>query len=43
MRRGNRNRATLAVTRKIVACLPAGEHRKPDFVPAGDSGGTEAA
>jgi transposase len=33
---GNRNRATLAVARKMVAWMVAVEHRKRDFVPAED-------
>ena len=33
MQRGNRNRATLAVARKIVAYLLAVERRQQDFVP----------
>ena len=43
MQRGNRNRATLAVARKIVAYLLAVERRKQDFVPAEELGGTAAA
>ena len=43
MQRGNRNRATLAVARKIVAYLLAVERRKQDFVSADQLGGTEAA
>ena len=43
MQRGNRNRATLAVARKIVAYLLAVERRKRDFVSADQLGGTEAA
>jgi hypothetical protein len=41
--RGNRNRATLAVARKIVAYLLAVERKKQDFVPAEKFGGTVAA
>jgi transposase len=41
--RGNKNRATLAVARKIVAYMLAVERRKQDFVPAEESGGTMAA
>ena len=43
MQKGNRNRATLAVTRKIVAYLLAVERRKQDFVSADQLGGTAAA
>jgi transposase len=43
MQKGNRNRATLAVARKIVAYLLAVERRKQDFVSAGQLGGTVAA
>jgi transposase len=43
MLRGNRNRATLAVARKIVAYLLAVERRKQDFVSADQLGGTAAA
>ena len=43
MQRGNRNRATLAVARKIVAYLLAVERRKQDFVSADQPGGTAAA
>jgi len=43
MQRGNRNRATLAVARKIVAYLLAVERKKQDFVPAEQFGGTAAA
>jgi len=43
MHRGNRNRATLAVARKIVAYLLAVERRQKDFVPAEEFGGTAAA
>ena len=41
--RGNRNRATLAVARKMVAWMIAVERRKQDFVPAEERGGTAAA
>jgi transposase len=41
--RGNRNRATLVVTRKMVAWMVAVERRKQDFVPAEEFGGTVAA
>jgi transposase len=41
--RGNRNRATLAVARKMVAWLVAVERRKQDFVPAEKFGATVAA
>jgi hypothetical protein len=41
--RGNRNRATLAVARKMVAWMVAVERRKQDFVPAEELGGTAAA
>src|SRR5208283_2159149 len=41
--RGNRNRATLAVARKMVAWMVAVERRKQDFVPAEERGGTVAA
>jgi len=43
MQRGNRNRATLAVARKMVAWMVAVERRKQDFVPAEERGGTAAA
>ena len=41
--RGNKNRATLAVARKMVAYMLAVERRKQDFVPAEQLGGTAAA
>jgi transposase len=41
--KGNRNRATLAVARKMVAWMIAVERRKQDFVPAEKLGGTVAA
>ena len=43
MQRGNRNRATLAVARKMVAWMVAVERRKQDFVPTEERGGTVAA
>jgi transposase len=43
MQRGNRNRATLAVARKIVAYLLAVERRKQDFVSADEIAGAAAA
>ena len=43
MQRGNRNRATLAVARKIVAYLLTVERRQQDFVPTEEFGGTAAA
>jgi transposase len=43
MQKGNRNRATLAVARKLVCWILAGERRKQDFVPAEKFGGTAAA
>jgi transposase len=41
--RCNRNRATPAVARKMVAWMVAVEPRKQDFVPAEERGGTAAA
>ena len=41
--RGNKNRATLAVARKMVAYMLAVERRKQDFVPAEQLGGIAAA
>jgi transposase len=41
--KGNRNRATLAVARKMVAWMIAVERRKQDFVPAEKLGGKAAA
>jgi len=41
--RGNTNRATLAVARKLVAYMLAVERRKTDFMPAGDIKQTAAA
>ena len=43
MQRGNRNRATLAVARKMVAWMVAVERRKQDFVLAEERGGTVVA
>src|SRR5580765_2254706 len=43
MHQGNRNRATLAVARKIVAYLLAVERKERDFVPTEEFGGTAAA
>ena len=43
MQKGNRNRATLVVARKIVAYLLAVERRQQDFVPTEEFGGTAAA
>jgi transposase len=41
--RGNSNRATLAVARKMVAYMLAVERRKQEFVPAEEFAGTAAA
>jgi transposase len=41
--RGNKNRATLAVARKMVAYMLAVERRKQDFVLKGECSGTAAA
>jgi transposase len=41
--RGNKNRATLAVARKMVAYMLAVERKRQDFVPAEELGGTAAA
>jgi transposase len=41
--KGNRNRATLAVARKMVAWMVAVERRKQIFVPVEKFGGTAAA
>ena len=41
--RGNTNRATLAVARKMVAYMLAVERRKQDFVPAGEMRSNAAA
>jgi transposase len=38
-----RNRATLAVARKMVAFMVAVERKQRDFVPVEESGGTLAA
>jgi len=43
MQKGNRNRATLAVARKLVCWMLAVERRKQDFVPAEEFGGKAAA
>jgi transposase len=43
MQRGNPNRATLAVARKMVCYLLAVERRKQDFVPAEEFKSTAAA
>jgi hypothetical protein len=40
--KGNGNRATLAVARKMVAYMLAVERRKQDFVPAEERGTTAA-
>jgi transposase len=41
--RGNKNRATLAVARKMVAYMLAVERRQRDFVPAEEMAGKQAA
>jgi transposase len=41
--RGNKNRATLAVARKMVAYMLAVERRQQDFLPAEELGGAAAA
>ncbi len=41
--RGSKNRATLAVARKMVAYMLAVERRKQDFVLTGEFSGTAAA
>src|SRR3979409_1727643 len=41
--RGNKNRATLAVARKMVAYMLAVERRKQNFVLTGEFSGTAAA
>jgi transposase len=41
--RGNKNRATLAVARKMVAYMLAVERKRQDFVPAEELGGAAAA
>jgi transposase len=43
LQRGNPNRATLAVARKMVGYMMAVERRQKDFVPAGELMPTEAA
>ena len=43
MQRGNRNRATLAVARKLVAYMLAVDRRKQDFVPAEEMAGKAVA
>ena len=43
IQRGNRNRATLAVARKMVAYMLAVERRKQDFVPAEELAGKAVA
>jgi transposase len=43
LERGNRNRATLAVARKLVCYMLAVERRKQDFVPAEEFNRTAAA
>lgn len=43
MQKGNRNRATLAVARKLVCWILAVERRKQDFVSAEKFPGTAAA
>jgi Transposase IS116/IS110/IS902 family len=43
MQKGNRNRATLAVARRLVCWILAVERRKQDFVPAEKLPGTAAA
>jgi transposase len=43
MQKGNRNRATLAVARKMVAYMLAVERRKQDFVPAEQLAGKAVA
>jgi hypothetical protein len=43
LQRGNPNRATLAVARKMVCYMMAVERRQQDFVPAGELMPTEAA
>ena len=43
IQRGNRNRATLAVARKMVAYMLAVERRKQDFVPAEEMAGRAVA
>ena len=43
MQKGNRNRATLAVARKLVCWMLAVDRREQDFVPAEEFGGKAAA
>jgi len=43
IQRGNKNRATLAVARKMVAYMLAVERRQQDFVPAEEMAGKAAA
>jgi hypothetical protein len=43
LERGNPNRATLAVARKMVCYMLAVERRQQDFVPAGELIPTAAA
>ncbi len=43
IQRGNKNRATLAVARKMVAYMLAVERRKQDFVPAEEMAGRAVA
>ncbi len=43
IQRGNKNRATLAVARKLVAYMLAVEHRQQDFVPAEEMAGKAVA
>ncbi len=43
LERGNRNRATLAIARKMVSYMLAVERRKQDFVPAEEFSRTAAA
>ena len=43
LEKGNPNRATLAVARKMVCYMLAVERRQQDFVPAGESIPTAAA
>ena len=43
MQKGNKNRATLAVARKMVAYMLAVERRQQDFVPAEQLAGKAVA
>ena len=43
IQRGNKNRATFAVARKMVAYMLAVERRKQDFVPAEEMAGRAVA